>query len=222
MTETQILEFIEKYAALFATTVLGGWIGAYIGGYLKQKGQNLATHEDIKGLVDQVSAVTRATKEIEAKISIDMWSKQQRWEVQKAALLDSLRELASSESTLWALVHALKLRKNETEADKLYRQEANERYSTAINAFWRTKLATAIVCGGKIADKLEELDHRLAIVAVRAREGNFRGIWDDNFDAIQKAKQELAELIRKNLNFGEELGEFRLPSSESSTGSKDE
>jgi hypothetical protein len=50
----------------------------------------------IDKLVDQVSAVTEAAKQIEARISSELWSRQQRWEVQKTALLDSLKELATS------------------------------------------------------------------------------------------------------------------------------
>jgi hypothetical protein len=44
-------------------------IASYLGSYLKKKGENLATHEDINKLVDQVSAVTAATKQIEARIT---------------------------------------------------------------------------------------------------------------------------------------------------------
>ncbi len=42
---------------------------AYFGAYLKKKGENLATHEDIDKLVQQVSAITAATKHIEARIT---------------------------------------------------------------------------------------------------------------------------------------------------------
>jgi len=51
------------------TTLISAGIGAYLGAYLKKKGENLATHEDIGKLLDQVRAVTTITKEIEAKIS---------------------------------------------------------------------------------------------------------------------------------------------------------
>ncbi len=55
---------LVKYAALFITPAAG----AYLGAYLKKKGENLATHGDIDKLVKQVSAVTAATKQIEARI----------------------------------------------------------------------------------------------------------------------------------------------------------
>ena len=56
-------------------------IRAYLGSYLKKKGENLATHEDIDKLLAQVTAVTQATKEIEAKISVDVWERQKKWEI---------------------------------------------------------------------------------------------------------------------------------------------
>jgi len=52
------------------TTLVSAGIGAYLGAYLKKKGENLATHEDIGKLLDQVRAVTTITKEIEAKIPL--------------------------------------------------------------------------------------------------------------------------------------------------------
>jgi hypothetical protein len=56
---------LAKYAALIVPAA----VGAYLGSYLKKKGENLATHEDIDKLVKQVSAVTVATKQIEARIN---------------------------------------------------------------------------------------------------------------------------------------------------------
>jgi hypothetical protein len=54
--------------------------GAYFGAYLKKKGENLATHEDINKVLVQVRATTQATKEIEAKISSEVWDRQKLWE----------------------------------------------------------------------------------------------------------------------------------------------
>lgn len=68
-------------------------MGAYLGSYLKKKGENLATREDIEGLVEQVSAVTKATKEIEAKISSDVWDRQKQWELKRDLLLDAVKRM---------------------------------------------------------------------------------------------------------------------------------
>jgi hypothetical protein len=69
MTGAELLDLIGKYCGVFATTLLGSWSGAYFGSYLRKKGENLATHEDVDKLVEQVSAVTAATKQIEARIT---------------------------------------------------------------------------------------------------------------------------------------------------------
>jgi hypothetical protein len=61
--------------ALWVLTVLAGGFIGFMAAYLKKKGENLATHEDITKLVDQVRAVTTATKEIEAKISTEVWDR---------------------------------------------------------------------------------------------------------------------------------------------------
>jgi hypothetical protein len=56
---------VSEYVALFVLPAAAAFFGAY----LRKKGENLATHEDIDKLVKQVSAVTTATKQIEAKIT---------------------------------------------------------------------------------------------------------------------------------------------------------
>jgi hypothetical protein len=48
------------------TTVFAG-AGAYLGSYLKKKGENLATHEDLNKLIVELRATTEATKSIEAE-----------------------------------------------------------------------------------------------------------------------------------------------------------
>jgi hypothetical protein len=51
------------------------WLKFYFGPYLTQKAKNLATHEDIQRLVDQV----RETERIKAEISDSTWDRQARW-----------------------------------------------------------------------------------------------------------------------------------------------
>jgi len=90
MANTELIDLIWKYAGLFVTTALG----AYLGSYLKKKGENLATHEDIDKLVNQVSAVTVATKQIEARISNQTWQRERRAELQLKAI-DAVNTLTS-------------------------------------------------------------------------------------------------------------------------------
>jgi hypothetical protein len=70
---------------LIITAIVSGG-AAYLGAYLKKKGENLATHEDIDKLVNQVSVVTAATKQIEARISSRTWQRERRSELQLEAI----------------------------------------------------------------------------------------------------------------------------------------
>src|SRR5271166_1206622 len=81
---------------------------AYFGSYLKKKGENLATHEDIDKLTKQMGTVTTVTKNIEARISDDYWLKQRRWEVKRDTIFEATRKFGDLEaafSELTAVVH---------------------------------------------------------------------------------------------------------------------
>jgi hypothetical protein len=43
-------------------TIVGAWAGSFLGAYLKKKGENLATHEDVNKVVAQMAAVTQTTQ----------------------------------------------------------------------------------------------------------------------------------------------------------------
>jgi hypothetical protein len=65
----------------------GAFVGSFLGAYVKRKGENLATHEDLDKLVKQVHAVTTTKairKELETatqvsqrlkKPPLDLWAR---------------------------------------------------------------------------------------------------------------------------------------------------
>jgi hypothetical protein len=84
---------MTTYIAWGLSTVIGILLG-YLAGYAKKKGENKAMHEDIEKVVEQMSAVTQATKAIEAKISSDVWDRQKRWELKREVLFDATKNVA--------------------------------------------------------------------------------------------------------------------------------
>lgn len=80
------------------TIVIGAlvlYLRTFTSAYASKKGENLATHEDIQKLVDQVKAVTKTQEEIKAQISDDLWTRQRRWELKKEVAFELLKELGN-------------------------------------------------------------------------------------------------------------------------------
>src|SRR6266704_2630378 len=73
------------------------WVKSYFSPYLSKKGENLATHEDIYKLVDQV----RETERVKAEITDRTWDRQMRWNFKRdmyIRLMEALAERADVES----------------------------------------------------------------------------------------------------------------------------
>jgi hypothetical protein len=143
-------------------TVLGSFTGGYVGAYLTTKAKNLATHEDIGKLVDQVTAVTTATKEIEAKISIDVWDRQKRWETKRDVLFSAIPRIAEMDDALLSFANVF-VQKQEPEDQGLSeaRTKSTRRWLDAWAKYDETKLLVAIVCAeeAKQCDFSGSIDH---------------------------------------------------------------
>src|SRR6266404_5585950 len=85
---------------LFALGVALGAFLTYLTAYMKKKGENFATSEDLQDLVKQMSAVTEATKKIEAEISSGVWDKQKRWELRRDTLFEVAKRLTQLDEAL--------------------------------------------------------------------------------------------------------------------------
>lgn len=77
---------MEKYLWPLVTFLLGLLANSFLKPYLSKKGENLATKEDIQDLVKQTKALTQATEEIKAEISVDVWYRQRQWELKRDAV----------------------------------------------------------------------------------------------------------------------------------------
>lgn len=88
-------------------------IGGFLSGYLKQRGKNYATRQDLAGLLEQIKSTTRLAEAIKAEVSKGVWIEQNKWNLKRefyATLLDcfsqsidaidSIIELESNEPNL--------------------------------------------------------------------------------------------------------------------------
>jgi hypothetical protein len=127
---------------LFVIAVAGA-VGAYFGSYLREKGKNWATHEDVDRIV-------RTTEDIKAEISGDLWVKQRRWDAKwecYAELATNLGELHTLLSEAIAFGNA---KMPTEEQDRINRAEevivtarrAGSKARLAVPAEVRTRLTT--------------------------------------------------------------------------------
>lgn len=162
-------------------------LGAYCALYLKQKGRSLATHEDIKNLVDQVRVVTKATTEIEAKISSEVWDRQKRWELKREVLFEATRRVGEIEELLNTLNSILQVELKEPKEGNLAWMEMkianNKKWSRASAHFDETKLFVGVTCGKETKEAFDSYG-KLALELAT-------GINNRTADAYQKYFPEL-------------------------------
>lgn len=174
MTGMDILDLIGKYAGTAITTFVAGGAGAYFGSYFRKKAENKAMHQDIGKLVDQVRAVTKATREIEAKISDDVWARQRRWELRRDIMLQATDELTNIQGAMAALTAGAMARARATDdtrksaaLDKM--NAASEALGSALPGLFKSVYRVQLVCGPdvknaylKVQELMFEVHHQIA------------------------------------------------------------
>jgi hypothetical protein len=173
---------------------ISGCAGAFLGAYLKKKGENLATREDIHDVVTQVSAVTEVTKQIEAKISNDLWLRQTHFQIKRDALFEAMKELAMAEYRLGSLARAFALAGVPGETKK----EIVDRWNETSAAFSRAKLLAVLVCGDEVQRRFDSITRTMRDVSMDSLRGAFRPEVDPWPD-IQKQIADVVDAVRREL-----------------------
>jgi hypothetical protein len=187
---------MEMYIKWALTTLISAFVGSFLAGYLKKKGENLATREDINELLKHVAAVTQTTKAIEAKISNDMWDRQARWSIKRDALFEVTRELAS---LMYALdwIHEVLFRIGYTTEPTQYNPEqikAFEFWNTALLSFRRARALAILVCGKDLRTKLDSTEQLFAKTS-----SDWHTLSREAFDAIHNALEDVHLAMRAEL-----------------------
>jgi hypothetical protein len=191
-----------QYIIWGLVTLMSAFTGSYLGSYLKKKGENRAIHEDIGNLVEQVRAVTAATKEIEAKISSDVWDRQKRWELKRDVLFEAVRRLAIFEDALMHLdstYQAEKVKRKPDEGEWFHEKaEATTRWSDASTRFEETSLLLGIVCGKETNDASASLKLFALQIAAKTMHGDLEAYRTSREELCRKSFV-LETTIRKEL-----------------------
>jgi len=163
---------------VFVMLGLSGAVGAFsafVVSYMKEKGKNLATKEDVQDVVSQMSAVTEATKRIEAEISDKVWDRQKRWELRRDVAFETAKASGVAKDALTKM-HAVYMTEKQAAAQgKPERPEKKaEVYANVNNAADALEAAimlAGISCGREMTKALYEFDLFVREMAVEIAAG---------------------------------------------------
>jgi hypothetical protein len=180
-------------------TLVASGLGAYLGSYLKKKGENLATHDDINKLLAQVTA----TKEMEGKISVDAWERQTIWELKKDAILEVVKELAIAQDALRGLESEYEVGQlfDDPENARMWLKEKNVAADRLCEARLRVRKAkelARLACDGEVLDAFSGLHLSIGQMASDIAADRPRA-YDETLSKLRSRINNLTAAIRKEL-----------------------
>lgn len=203
-----------------ASVVAGLWIGSYFSPYLKKRSENLATHDDIDKLVDQVKATTEATKAIESRIDDQVWNKQRQWELKRDALVEGGRAVNELMSAVRKVNGAFSI--DERPGDLLFgtqlanhQTEAMKTLNEATHDFQRSAVLVSVVSGREMQTAFVTMERILKDTASKIVDGD-RAIFKQRIPLINTTAAAITNAIRKELKIETPSLEITPQSSESS------
>ncbi len=129
--------------------------------YASKKGENLATHEDIEKIVDQVAAVTKTQEEIKASISDEVWSRQRQWELKREVLLNALEQVSQARIAVILVNSVYQVRQGKSSEELVpymkLQDSAVDKYSIAGDLLEKAVIQVEAVCSTDMAKQLEDL-----------------------------------------------------------------
>jgi hypothetical protein len=193
----------EKAMAAFERVLwiaLGALIAAivgYFGGYFNERGKNYATKDDFDDLLEQQRQLTKATKQIEATISSEVWDRQRLLELKREALFPAIQALDRTKTAFVELWAARLVNLPPPFGDPKYeerKEKADERWLTEITRFDETRSNVSLVCGKTMRTALAEASQLIRtnaslIFKKKIDDGEFAAVGEKTREVIRKVNQ---------------------------------
>jgi len=151
-------------------------------GYGRERGKNLATHEDLSLVADQLRQTTRAVEEVKAAITGELWLKQEVWRFKKdqyMLLLEAFYEL---------LVDTRKAEAKST-AEQL------QRYEALLERFMKTRIRAGLLLPDEMNKLLRQLSRDLDAVPLEP----FQQWYLKSVEVVESAFVRASVIARKDL-----------------------
>ncbi|MGB8494822.1 MAG: hypothetical protein WCE53_10525 [Candidatus Acidiferrum sp.] len=192
---------MENVIVWLLVTLVGSFGGSLFGAYFKKKGENYATHEDLGKLVEQVEAVTAATKQIEAKISDEVWNRQRRWELKREVLFGLVKTIGDLSDKLTALHSVYQVSRVKPggigtvdEHKELERIEAWSKTATELDT---AILLVGTVCGAELKKVVLEFGLFCRRIVVALQQGDPDAFMRSVMEFTTKREEVLAAIQRE-------------------------
>ncbi len=173
-----------------------------LAGYLKEKGKNLATTEDISELSKQTAILTEAAKTIEASISDRVWDRQKRWELKRDALIGSITALDRVDDALLKMATAYaNCRHRDQEAKESWNglaRDTQEAWLVEANSYDERCAVCDLVCQGETTRALRAARQEIRQSASKLFKGEMNSYSDMSL-AIQSKRSAVLTAARMEL-----------------------
>lgn len=91
------------FVCVGATSAFGAWLATY----MKEKGRNFATKEDLEQIIQQQSGIAKAVENVKAEVTSTHWQNQQIWSQKLTVFTDVSRNLLLLKQALERLLDFL-------------------------------------------------------------------------------------------------------------------
>ena len=166
---------MEKYIYLALTSLLSAFVGSYLAGYLKKKGEDIAIKENFNDLKVQTAELRRTTKGIEEAIDSQMWSSQRLWELRRDTLLATMIALRKAHSAVDSLYSAygedMKVKDTQWK-DRIL--DETKHCSGVLADYDEKRFAASLVCSKVVSSALTSPAEVMRICIIRAANGDFK------------------------------------------------
>ena len=158
------------YLVIALTSLLSSGVAAFVGAYLKTRGENLATKSDFDSLLAQLKQQTREVEQVKSEISQAGWIQQRRWDLKRelyAQLLVVLEEIREKGRWLFESMgdpYATALSTPEYN-ESLQRFAAHMQERGTLDKFLSAKALAGIFLTPDAVTALDNLSHEYEIAA---------------------------------------------------------
>jgi hypothetical protein len=192
---------IETWLTIVSVVCLGLIFREYLPSYLREKGKNLATHEDIDKIVEELRKTTKAAEDIKAQISGGLWLGQTRWKLKHDLYVNLLEGLTDCRAMLRWTNSLLEQRRTATEESVRERlserlRRAAERYENAVGRVRRARAMGGVFLTDEARNVLDEFNTE----TIAAADGAYGTPYREKLAAvIERASELLVRAAKSDL-----------------------